>query len=335
MRGRAAVLVPVWLALGGWTGEQSALDPAADQASSLHGLLMLMLWVCGFMYLLVLGFLAWALWRARGRRLQGDAPEAEARDPGLEKVLSGWTGLVAAGILVLTAASFLVDRSLAQSGPRPLKIRVTAQQWWWQIQYQDPDVSRTLITANELHLPANRTAEIELVSQDVIHSFWVPNLHGKEDLIPGRTNHIVLTPRKWPARRGQCAEFCGLQHANMAIDVTVETPGRFQTWMDQQLKDAPEPSTDLQKTGRQVFMSSGCVLCHTIQGTDAGSNAGPDLTHIASRRSLAAGSLAYDRGALAGWINDPQAFKPGAKMPRVGLGPEQLNAVVDYLDSLK
>ena len=325
------------LLLAGCNRVQSALDPAADQSRSIHGMLLLMLWVCGIMYLLVLAFLAWALWRARGklgRLAVGDA-EAETDDRGIERAMGGWTVLVVAGLLLLITGSFLVDRSLAKAGPEPIRVKVTAQQWWWNVEYEDPDPSQRVTTANELHLPVNRPAEITLESTDVIHSFWVPSLHGKEDLIPGRTNQIQITPRRVGDYRGQCAEFCGLQHANMAIDVVVDTPVGFDAWKVRQRREAPPPMTAEQQRGQQIVVSGACSLCHTVQGTTAAGRTGPDLTHVASRKTIAAGALPYSKAALAGWIADPQGVKPGANMPIVGLKPADLQAVVAYLDTLK
>ena len=337
MKPRAAIAAGA-LALAGCAGPQSALDPAGDQAGHIHGLLQLMLWICGSMYLLVIGFLAWALWRNR-RRMAAPAPEPpepEAlHDEGITRVMTGWAGLMLAGLVVLTVGSFLADRSLARTSAAPLRIKLTAKQWWWDIEYQAPDVSQNFETANELHLPIDRTVEIELRSQDVIHSFWVPNLHGKEDLIPGRVNHITLTPRRRGYFRGQCAEFCGLQHAHMALDVVVDDKAGFDRWRLHQLQSAPEPATPTRVIGRQVFLTRSCSLCHAVAGTGANSHFGPDLTHVAARRSIAAGSLPYSRGALAGWIADPQGLKPGTNMPATGLDGASLNAVVDYLDSLK
>jgi cytochrome c oxidase subunit II len=285
----------------------------------------------------VLGFLAWALWRARGRRNERRAPpvttETEA-DPQLRRGLAGWTALIAAGLVVLTTVSFLVDRSLAEAGPDPLKIRVTGNQWWWQIEYQGDLPSENVTTANELHLPLGRPAVIELRANDVIHSFWVPNLSGKEDLIPGRTNYIAVTPRRTGAFRGQCAEFCGLQHAKMAFDVKVDTPEAFEAWMRRQTMSAPNPTSADAVFGKQVFNSKACVMCHRIQGTDAGGTVGPDLTHLKSRMHIAAGTLPNDRGSLQAWIADPQGIKPGTRMPRVPLSADELNAVVAYLETL-
>jgi cytochrome c oxidase subunit 2 len=316
-------------------GVQDVLAPAADQASRIGDLWNLMLAVCGVMYLLVIGFLAWAIWRARGR-LAGADPEVAPHDGRIETTLAGWAGLIVLGLLVLTTASFLIDRSLVRAAEPPLKIKATAHQWWWEIQYPDEaDPSRTVRTANELHLPAGRTAEVELHADDVIHSFWVPNLNGKIDLIPGRINRVLLTPRRIGLYRGQCAEFCGLQHAHMALDVTVESPQSFAAWREAQLKPAPEPATPTEIQGRDLFVKGACATCHAIAGTDAAGQVAPDLTHVAGRRHLAAGALPYSKGALAAWINDPQGIKPGSNMPMVDLEPAEANALVDYLDSLK
>jgi len=337
---RALVWAACALALAACTAEphaQSALDPAGAQADRIFGVWNLLLYVCGFFYALVLAFLAWALVRHR-RRLGSavPAPVSEVQDRGLQRAVGAWAALIVAGITVLTAASFLVDRSLAQTGPAPLKLKVTAKQWWWQVEYQDEaDPSRTLTTANEIHLPAGRAVEIELQAQDVIHSFWIPNLAGKMDLIPGRTNRLVITPRRAGHFRGQCAEFCGLQHAHMAFDVTVHTPAGFDAWYARQLVTALPPATAQQARGQQLFLQKACAMCHQVQGTTAASRAGPDLTHVASRRTLAAGTLPYSRGSLAAWISDPQAVKPGANMPVVPLSGEELQAIVDYLDGLK
>lgn len=325
------------LALTACAGRQSALDPAADQSMAIGEVLHLMLWVCGAMYLLVLGFLALALWRGRRRLAEADAPpRPTADDRGARRVLTGWIVLIVAGLTVLVTVSFLVDRSLVQAGPKPLKVKVTAQQWWWKVEYDDPlNPSHHLVTANELHLPLNRTADIELQAADVIHSFWIPNLHGKEDLIPGRTNHIVITPRRAGLYRGQCAEFCGLQHTNMAIDATVQRPQDFNAWWAQSLTPAKPPATPSQVFGQQIFTTRACGMCHAIAGTDASGQVAPDLTHVASRPSLAAGTLPYNRANLAAWIRNPQAIKPGSNMPAVPLEPAEMTALVDYLDSLK
>jgi cytochrome c oxidase subunit 2 len=334
---RAGRLAP-WLALGlgGCRGLQTMLDPAGDQASHINDIWRLMLVVCGVMYLLVMGFLAWALVRGRRAPIAGEpAAGHTAAEPGLERSLRGWTALIVAGLILLITVSFLVDRSLADVGPDPLQVKVTAHQWWWEVEYPGKAPPERIVTANELHLPLNRPAVVELRSQDVIHSFWVPNLSGKVDLIPGRTNYIALTARRLGPLRGQCAEFCGLQHAQMAFDVVVETPQAFDAWRARQLKPAETPTGAAEAHGKQVLESRACGICHSVAGTEAGASNGPDLTHLMSRAHIAAGARPNTRADLAAWIADPQGVKPGTPMPRVPLTPGDLNDVVSYLETLK
>jgi cytochrome c oxidase subunit 2 len=318
------------------------LDPVGDQARHIDSLWRTMLVVCGVMYVLVLAFLAWALYRARSaRRTTGEAaPDAplaghSAAEPALERSLSGWAALIVAGLVLLVTVSFLVDRSLAETGPDPLHVKVTAHQWWWEVEYPSQGQDARFVTANELHLPLDRPTVIELRAQDVIHSFWAPNLSGKTDLIPGRVNYIALTPRRLGPFRGQCAEFCGLEHAKMAFDVKVETPQDFEAWRARQLQPAAAPADPAALHGKQVFESRACALCHAIQGSDALASSAPDLTHLMSRAHLAAGARPKSRGDLAAWIADPQSVKPGATMPRVPLNGTELNDVVSYLETLK
>jgi cytochrome c oxidase subunit 2 len=332
----AAALAPAALALAACRGVQTPLDPAADQARDIDMVWRTMLVVCGIMYLLVMAFLAWALWRAR-RTSDGGAPvtgETPA-EPGLRRGLTGWTALIASGLVVLTTVSFLVDRSIAEQGPKPLKVKVTANQWWWAVEYEGDTPAERVTTANEVHLPKDRPAVIELTSNDVIHSFWVPNLAGKMDLIPGRTNYVAVTPRRLGAFRGQCAEFCGWEHAKMAFEVKVDDAAGFEAWKARQRTPAAPAMDPEAIVGQQLFATRACVMCHRIAGTDAGGAVGPDLTHLKSRSHIAAGTLPNDRGSLQAWIADPQAFKPGAKMPRVDLTAPELNAIVAYLETLR
>ena len=333
MRARRAIpLGAALLLLGACEGVQTPLSPSADQADALFGLLQLMLWICGLMYLLVLGFLAWAIWRRR-RSLQ---PTPETSDAGLKLSLGVWAGVIVLGLVVLTVGSFLVDRSLAQAAAREqLVVRVTGQQWWWRIAYRPPGSQTWVETANELHLPAGRTARIELGSADVIHSFWVPNVAGKTDVIPGHPNALDVTPRRLGWFRGQCAEFCGLQHAHMALDVKVESPEAFQTWLQAQARPAGTPADPTAVRGMQVLTTGACGACHVVRGTSAAGRVGPDLTHLASRRSIAAGLMPFSRGAVQGWIAQPAALKPGTNMPAVSLSPSDADAVAAYLAELR
>jgi cytochrome c oxidase subunit 2 len=203
------------------------------------------------------------------------------------------------------------------------------------VRYHFHDSSRNIRTANELHLPVGVPATITLRSNDVIHSFWVPNLAGKQDLIPGYRTDILLVPTRIGAYRGQCAEFCGLQHAHMALDVTVESKPDFAAWMARQAAPAPVPATPLARAGYDYVINRECSSCHAIAGTPASGQVGPDLTHLASRKSIGAGTLPMSRGHLYAWVADPQGPKPGNNMPYVGLEAAELHAVVAYLETLK
>jgi cytochrome c oxidase subunit 2 len=315
--------------LAGCNTVQSALAPVADQAAAIEGVWHLMLWICVPMYVLVLVALGLALWR---RRLRGHTPEGDRR---IAMGLTAFVVLVAGLLTVLTASSYVADRRLHAPVADPVNVRITAKQWWWQVEYLDADPSKQFTTANELHLPVDRPARIELRSSDVIHSLWIPVLNGKEDLIPGHDNTIVMTPRRTGAYRGQCAEFCGLQHAKMALDVQVDDADGFAAWKARQLAPAPAPVTASAAAGQRDFTALACAMCHAIDGTTAGGITGPDLTHLASRRTLAAGALPLNRGTLAAWIVDPQAHKPGTNMPAVELQPRQLSDIVDYLMTLQ
>lgn len=313
-------------ALSGCAGAQSALDPAGDQSGALFSLFGFITLVCAGMYLLVMGGLGWSILR-RGRGV-GEAA--------LTRGLYLWGALVVVGLSVLIVGTFIADRSLASARTREaLLVRVTGHQWWWRIQYRDPASGRWIETANELHLPVGRTSRVLIGTADVIHSFWVPNLAGKQDLIPGRRNSVDLTPRRVGLYRGQCAEFCGPQHAHMAFDVTVEPAADFDRWLAAQAASAAEPRDPQAVRGREVLAGGACGACHAVRGTAAAGRSGPDLTHLASRRSIAAGTLPMSRGNLQGWIAQPQAIKPGTNMPAVTLSGSDADAVSHYLMGLK
>jgi cytochrome c oxidase subunit 2 len=306
----------------------SALQALGIHAQHIDFVWRTMLWVCGFMYLLVIAFLIHAIWRRHDSR-----PES-AR--GMSIALGGWTALMTIGLFGLTLTSFITDRALVHAADDPqLTLKITAYQWWWQVEYTDPDPSRIVRTANEIHLPVGAPVHIELASGDVIHSFWTPNLHGKRDMIPGRTAEIRLQPMQIGLYRGQCAEFCGLQHAHMALDVVVESQHDFNAWYERQLAPAPMAQEARAERGKQVFFSSACNVCHTIAGTDAAATVGPDLSHIASRRTIAAGTLPNDPDHMRRWLENPQAVKPGNRMPVVSLAREDIDALVAYLGTLR
>ncbi|HKQ12816.1 MAG TPA: cytochrome c oxidase subunit II [Steroidobacteraceae bacterium] len=288
-----------------------------------------MLWVCGFMYLLVIAFLIHAIWRRRG---DSDA-EAPRR---MSVALAGWIGLMVLGLFGLTLTSFLTDRALVHAASEPqVTLKITGYQWWWEIEYTNPDPSRQVRTANEIHLPVGAQVLAELGSNDVIHSLWVPSLNGKRDLIPGRPTEISLQPLRIGRYRGQCAEFCGLQHAKMALEVVVESQQDYDAWYERQLAAAPPASEARAARGQQVFFNTACNLCHAIAGTDAAATVGPDLSHVASRRMLAAGALPNDPEHLRRWLQNPQREKPGNHMPIVSLGRDDLDALIAYLGTLQ
>jgi cytochrome c oxidase subunit 2 len=239
-------------------------------------------------------------------------------------------------LLVFFGYDLSIGRTLsAQPGAHPLTIEVTGHQWWWEVQYADTSAHGRFTTANEIHVPIGRPVLFLLSASDVIHSIWVPNLGGKKDLIPGYTQSVWFQADTPGVYRGQCAEFCGLQHAKMAMFVIADPPAQYDRWASQQRETASTPTDSVQRRGREVFMTTTCAMCHAIEGTEAGSHNGPDLTHLASRRTIAAGTLPNTRGHLAGWIVDPQGIKPGVRMPPNTLTPNDLDALLTYLQSLK
>ena len=324
-----------------FAGSQSALEPAGPQSGRIISLWWLMFYVTGAVFLIVMGFLVAAL--ARSRRPRGgasaDAPDVRP-DAGRERrmsrvVLAGIAGTVVI-LFVFLVHSFLTGRALDSVAAKDhLTVKVTGHQWWWEVQYDNQTAAYVLTTANEIHIPLGQPVLFKLTSTDVIHSFWVPNLHGKTDLIPGHEAVTWVRADRAGMYRGQCAEFCGHQHAHMAFTVVVEPYEKFKAWYDSQLAPAAQPLTPTQSRGQQVFLSSPCVMCHTVRGTDAGARVGPELTHVASRETIAAGTLENTRGHLAGWVVDSQKIKPGNRMPPNNLEPADLQALLDYLQSLK
>jgi len=308
---------------------QSVLHPAGVQAARLNLLWWVMFWVCTAVFISVITAVAIAI--ARGRRGTSNASEAT-----LTRSVGAAVGISIVALLVLLTASELTGRGLETlKSQNALRIQITGNQWWWDVQYLNPDPSLTVVTANEIHVPVGRPVGLVLKSSDVIHSLWVPTLHGKRDLLPGRQNEIWIQADEAGFYRGQCAEYCGLQHAKMAFTVVADLAEDFERWLSHMRGPAPAPATDSQVRGRDVVERGPCALCHSIAGTLAGGRTAPDLTHIASRSTIGAGSVPNTRGNLAGWIVDPQHIKPGNKMPATGLTSEELQALLDYLETLK
>ncbi len=308
-----------------------ALDTAGPFAGEIAKLFWLFAGVSAVVYVLVLSFLVYALRRRSGRSsARGGAVHPHAlRAIG---VSLGVTGVVLIG---LALADFHGNRALASVTDDALRIRITAHQWWWEIEYLDAIPAHRVMTANHLAIPVGRPVLLELGSRDVIHSFWVPSLNGKKDLLPGYTTTLALFASRAGEYTGECAEFCGFQHAHMSIDVSALAPPEFEQWLDAQQQAAPEPATDEQRRGRDVYLGSSCRACHAIQGTISAARLGPDLTHLASRPRIAAGTLPNDRASLSAWIVDPQSIKPGTRMPATRLSAEDLSALTAYLGNLR
>jgi cytochrome c oxidase subunit 2 len=214
-------------------------------------------------------------------------------------------------------------------GQAAVTVDVIGHLWWWQVSYPDSHV----VTANEIHVPVGQVVHLRLRTADVNHSFWVPQLMPKTDLIAGRTNDTWIKADHAGTFRGQCAEYCGAQHAHMAFLVIAQSPADYASWTTQQAQDAPAPTTPQEARGLQVLETASCASCHTVRGTSAHGTVGPDLTHLATRSQIGAGTLPNDTGHLAGWIANSQTVKPGNKMPPQPLSPDDLRAVVAYLDS--
>jgi cytochrome c oxidase subunit II len=309
-----------------------ALAPAADAAREIAGLWWLLFWVGSAVFLVTMGFALWAAWRGRRGRDRGPT----------------WAGrplVVTAGILVplailvpvFTVVMVVGDRVADAEGGAPgdLRIEVVGHMFWWEVRYE-PDGA---VTANEIHVPVGRPVTLELRTEDVIHSVWVPNLAGKRDMIPGETTHLRFTADRPGVYEGFCAEYCGIQHARMRFRVIAQPPEEFDAWLARLGEPAVRPQEGTAARGREVFVEVGCASCHVVRGTvetrAAAGIAAPDLTHFASRTTLGAGILPNSRGELGGWLLDPQAAKPGNRMPPIAVPPEDLHALLDYLEALE
>ncbi|HZZ92957.1 MAG TPA: cytochrome c oxidase subunit II [Usitatibacter sp.] len=317
---------------------QDVLHPAGVQAGHIAHLWWFTVALCAVVFVAILAGLSYALWRAprADARSAPDMASMDRPESGAKRAVVTAVALSILGLLALLGASVATDRALATLPlENAVHIEVVGHQWWWQFNYDDPIPARVFSTANEMHIPVGRPVVITLQAGDVIHSFWVPNLHGKKDLIPGRITTIQLRADQAGTYRGQCAEFCGLQHAFMAFTVVAEDDAAFQRWADAQRKPAPEPTDAKARRGHDLFMSGTCMMCHPISGTTANARKAPDLTHIASRPTLAAGTLPNDPQGLAAWIRDPQKLKPGAQMPAHHVPDDELDALVAYLETLR
>jgi cytochrome c oxidase subunit 2 len=305
----------------------SALAAAGPAAASIDGLWRLMLVLGTVIYVGVMAYLLWAVFRRRRRAKEPLSDQQQQR-------IIVWGGAVmpAVVVLVVFGATLATLRSLPAPGPdAALTIDVTGYQWWWEVHYGELGVT----TANEIHIPVGQPVDFRLTSRDVIHSFWVPQLHGKLDLNPGHVTVIRLEADAPGNYWGECAEYCGIQHAQMRFVVVAETPEAFGQWVERMQQPAAVPSELPARRGLDVFLSSNCIFCHRVDGTDATGELGPDLTHVASRLTLGAGAAPNTRGSLGGWVADPHSLKPGVLMPPSDLSGEELQALLAYLETLE
>ena len=293
-----------------------------------------MFWTATVVWAIVVGCVLYAVRRGRSG---GDRPLPEPAGEGTMKraviIATSLTVLILVGTVVYSVST----GSAIASPPSDtaLRIKVTGHQWWWEFEYEDSVPAHTLVTGNEIHIPVGEPVQLVGTSRDVIHSLWAPSLFGKKDLIPGKATSMWFQADKPGIYRGQCAEFCGHQHAKMSVVIVAESRDKFNTWYKSQLQPAAPPADSLAAAGEAVFMSRGCPVCHTVGGTRALGTVGPPLTHIASQLTIAAGTLANTRGNMAGWIVDPQRIKPGVRMPPNNLAGPELQALLSYLETLK
>jgi cytochrome c oxidase subunit 2 len=311
---------------------QNALAPASHQAQDIATLFWWMMGGAWIGLAVVVVFLVVAWRRRRGPDTRAAEKKAERR---------GWFVVIGAGMalpIALISALFVISdvfvirttQAPAASTTR-LTVLVTGHQWWWEIRYP----GTRAVTANELHIPVRTPVRVEVRTADVIHSFWVPELNRKIDTIPGRTNAIELDADAVGSYRGQCAEFCGVQHAHMGLVVVAEPAPKFRQWLAAQSRPATPPATAAATRGREIFTSAGCQSCHAIRGTSASSDVGPDLTHLASRTTLGALAIPNTPEYLRSWIVDSQDVKPGNQMPNLDLAPDRLDDLTAYLGALR
>jgi cytochrome c oxidase subunit 2 len=306
---------------------QSMVHPAGPAAAEISRLWWVMCGAFTGVFVLVMVLVAIAIWQ---RPPHGSVP-TRTQPPW------GKTGFIVAGgvifpFVVITPLYLysLVTSARIQPPESSLTVQVRGRMWWWEVRYPDGNI----VTANEIHIPAGVPVKLELTSADVIHSFWVPRLHGKRDMVPGLKNTFWIQADQPGVYRGQCGEYCGTQHANMAFEVIALEPAAFDAWRAERLQSA-ESATDTSQRGKEVFFRAGCPQCHAIRDTPATGNAGPDLTHLASRRMVGGALAPNTRGNLAGWVADPQGMKPGVKMPRTYLAAQDLQDLVSYLETLR
>ncbi|HMB91143.1 MAG TPA: cytochrome c oxidase subunit II [Rhodothermales bacterium] len=321
------LLMVMALVLVGCEGQQSALDPAGHGAERIAELFWWLVGGAVIVWVIVVGLAVYAL-----RVNPGPHPERQTR----LLIIGGgalFPTLVLAGYLIY-GLSMMPDL-LAPAPKGSLEITVSGEQWWWRVQYHTPEGDRVAL-ANEIHLPVGEPVQFHLESPDVAHSFWIPALGGKMDMLPGRTNHLTLHPTRTGVFTGACAEYCGEAHTLMRFYAVVQEKEDFDAWLEQQSNPVASPATPLTQRGEEVFSAHGCGACHAVRGTEADGVIGPDLTHVGSRLSLGAGTLPNETSDFLRWITHTETVKPGVHMPAFGMLPEaDLHALAAYLDGLE
>jgi cytochrome c oxidase subunit 2 len=331
-RARACLAIGV-LALGLVACSQdspSLLDSRAPEARSVERVWWLMFALAAAVYMVVAGFIVVAIVRGRRRAKESAAPEREPKDDTFI-----WFGGIAAPVVILAVLAVVTIRT-TQDLRRPeqgeLRIEVTAKRWWWDVRYPDAGVA----TATEIHIPVGRPIDFVLTSDNVIHSFWVPQLAGKLDTIPGQTNHLRLKATEAGTYRGECAEYCGIQHAHMSYVVIADAPLDFERWLARRSGGAGvSPTSEEAARGQLVFNRESCAGCHTVRGSPANGTVGPDLSDFGSRQSIGSLTIPNNRANLARWVTDPESIKPGNLMPPTALSADDIAAVTAYLEGLK
>ena len=308
----------------------SMLTPGGIIAGQIAGLSWFMIILGGLVFLGVMAYLSFAIWGNRGNELE---EELARPNEGSGIVLTWGVGFTAVVLFVLFGLNLWTMRAnnLTAGEGEGLVIDVIGRQWWWEVQYPQQGFE----TANEIRIPVGQPVTIRLTTKDVIHSLWIPELNGKIDLVPNKVNTLILQADDVGQYWGECAEFCGTQHAKMKIMVVAQTEAEFAAWLEQQQSIPAPPEDKLAIEGQQVFLGSACVYCHTVEGTNASGDLGPDLTHLGSRRTLGAGILEYSLGNVGLWVLDSHEYKPGNLMPPMDLTEEELAQLLAYLGTLE
>ncbi len=335
MRVRLLTLSALSTLLTACGGPQNMLDPAGPAACDISSLSWIVLIIFLVVAVIMWILLAWAAVRRRGSFSEHEAVDVGG---GQDWVLTGGFLIPFAilAVVFVLGLNTLSGFPVHDGGHAQPEIRVTGHQWWWNVEYIRGPVDQHFTTANEIHIPVGRPVDIELLSADVIHSFWVPRLHGKEDLIPGQPNLIRIQADQPGVYRGQCAEFCGAQHAHMMLIVVAQPEQEYEAWLAGQRDSSAQPVNEQQSLGQQLFLGKPCALCHTIRGTGAGGTVGPDLTHLGSRLGIAANMLVNNEANLEAWATHAQALKPAVLMPDITqFKGDELQALVAYLQSLQ